>query len=564
MCALCTPFRSRCALSVPLDASPPPSFPLASCLCRLRLVLSVGVGRRRFRISLNPRPAARRLVARACAAGAFGDVGRGAGGNGWVYCSSGVANEQGGERALRRLPHSFASPAATDYGLAPAPSLSSPLSPAILVYHPLAESFPFFDHLITLVLLSFPSYAASLAIGGHTRRPRHPPPPYCRYGIYFVLGTRKIIHVKIFRRGEEERAGGRSVRAECEEMKACGSAVQCELGRERERGAGWGKKVEREKESEHEGDASERRRGWARHSTSYEGRGEKHPRLRPRLLARHQSGSRNAFARRVVELAYPPRRFPLCRLVHKTLAAHLKGLVTLHFSSFGQGNLEQRMMILVQDYMQQRTDSPQALIAKLIQLEEDVPLTLNEHYLADYKVKFLGDYKRAREQAQHLALAAAIEAYRNNMDSLSFPTGITQVVAGLTLIGLGGINVDDLVKLLPSDRMDPALNIMADVGSPVLIYAVCMRILMYPCTPVAYKRIADNIPLAIDHELVRGVGRELLPTLYRGLGINGPDGVRICRELAQESPSVAGKHEELLKRLERLETASRELVTVGL
>lgn len=76
--------------------------------------------------------------------------------------------------------------------------------------------------------------------------------------------------------------------------------------------------------------------------------------------------------------------------------------------------------------------------------------------------------------------------------------------------------------------------------------------------------MADNVLAAIDSELVRGVGRELLPTLYRGLGINGPEGLRICRELAQESPSVAGKREELLKRLERLETASRDLVTVGL
>jgi hypothetical protein len=76
--------------------------------------------------------------------------------------------------------------------------------------------------------------------------------------------------------------------------------------------------------------------------------------------------------------------------------------------------------------------------------------------------------------------------------------------------------------------------------------------------------MADSVLAAIDSELVRGVGRELLPTLYRGLGINGPEGLRICRELAQESPSVAGKREELLKRLERLETASRDLVTVGL
>jgi hypothetical protein len=41
--------------------------------------------------------------------------------------------------------------------------------------------------------------------------------------------------------------------------------------------------------------------------------------------------------------------------------------------------------------------------------------------------------------------------------------GIAQVLSGLAAIGLNGIIADDLVKLLPPDRMDPALSIMADV-----------------------------------------------------------------------------------------------------
>ncbi|KAJ7866123.1 P-loop containing nucleoside triphosphate hydrolase protein [Mycena leptocephala] len=205
----------------------------------------------------------------------------------------------------------------------------------------------------------------------------------------------------------------------------------------------------------------------------------------------------------------------LCRFVHNTLGQHVKALITLHFSSFGQVGLEQRVMkILVQDYMKQRANAAQVLISKLICLERDGPLTLNEHQLADYKTKFLSEYKGAREKAQNPALANALETYR--------------------------------LKLLPPDRMDPALSIMSDVRAYF---------------QVAYKRMADNVLAAIDSELVRGVGRELLPTLYRGLGINGPEGLRICRELAQESPSVAGKREELLKRLERLETASRDLAT---
>jgi hypothetical protein len=80
---------------------------------------------------------------------------------------------------------------------------------------------------------------------------------------------------------------------------------------------------------------------------------------------------------------------------------------------------------------------------------------------------------------------------------------------------------------------------------------------------VAYKRFADNIPLAIDHELVRGIERDVLPILYAGLGINGSEGQRICEELAQESPNVAGKREELSKKLDRMISASQQLLQIG-
>ncbi|KAJ7494128.1 P-loop containing nucleoside triphosphate hydrolase protein [Mycena latifolia] len=247
----------------------------------------------------------------------------------------------------------------------------------------------------------------------------------------------------------------------------------------------------------------------------------------------------------------------LCHVVHRTLSQQVKALISHHFSSFGQGGLEQRVTILVQDHMNQRAEAAEALIAKQIALEEGGPFTLNEHYLADYKAKFLSYYKGAREKAQNATLAAAIDRYRGRSaprvsevyDEVPSFSGIAGVLSGLATIGLNGVDAEDLVKLLPPDRMDPALNIMSDVRAYF---------------QVAYKRIADNVPSAIDHELIRGVGRDMLPTLYSGLGINGPDGLRICRELAQESPSVAGKREELLKRLERLETASKELVRVGI
>jgi Dynamin GTPase effector domain len=72
------------------------------------------------------------------------------------------------------------------------------------------------------------------------------------------------------------------------------------------------------------------------------------------------------------------------------------------------------------------------------------------------------------------------------------------------------------------------------------------------------------VPLAIDHELVCGVERSVLSILNTGLGINGPDGLRICKELAEEKPNIANRREEFTKKLERLTVASEELLKIGL
>lgn len=79
---------------------------------------------------------------------------------------------------------------------------------------------------------------------------------------------------------------------------------------------------------------------------------------------------------------------------------------------------------------------------------------------------------------------------------------------------------------------------------------------------VAYKRFADIVPLAIDRELVRGAASDVLSVLYGSLGVNGPEGARVCRDLAQESPQDAERRIDLQKKLERLETASEELLSI--
>ncbi|KAF8911682.1 P-loop containing nucleoside triphosphate hydrolase protein [Gymnopilus junonius] len=256
----------------------------------------------------------------------------------------------------------------------------------------------------------------------------------------------------------------------------------------------------------------------------------------------------------------------LCKTVHSTIMEHVKALVKKHFGEFGQGILEQRVRSILQQHLKHCLERAEERVNWLIQVE-DIPFSLNTHYLANYRSKFLVHFRAAREKYERADIIKAIKEYtsspsvvtttttsstsRKGVESTytSQPTGVAKVLAGLAEMGMSGVTAHDLPKLLPPDPMEPALTIMADVRAYF---------------QVAYKRFADNVPLAIDFELVRGVERDVLMGLYASLGVNGVNGQRICEELAQESVQVADKRADLKKKLERLEGASGELLTVGL
>jgi Dynamin GTPase effector domain len=70
--------------------------------------------------------------------------------------------------------------------------------------------------------------------------------------------------------------------------------------------------------------------------------------------------------------------------------------------------------------------------------------------------------------------------------------------------------------------------------------------------------------MAIDHEFMFGVERDIQITLLKGLRLSGQDGFKIARELIQEPHNVSARREELQKKLDRLYTARNELLHVGL
>jgi len=78
---------------------------------------------------------------------------------------------------------------------------------------------------------------------------------------------------------------------------------------------------------------------------------------------------------------------------------------------------------------------------------------------------------------------------------------------------------------------------------------------------VSYKRFTDMVPMTIDQELLRGLDwdRGVRTALVEGLEVTGPDSLERSRQFLQEPPDVQSRREDLLKRLERLRLAKREL-----
>ncbi|KAH6910213.1 P-loop containing nucleoside triphosphate hydrolase protein [Coprinopsis sp. MPI-PUGE-AT-0042] len=245
----------------------------------------------------------------------------------------------------------------------------------------------------------------------------------------------------------------------------------------------------------------------------------------------------------------------LLQSVRTILLQHVQVLVTEHFANFGQGLLEQRVRAIVQKHLNECFARTEGKIQWLLTLESR-PFTLNEHYLSDYKDKFMSFYKGAREKEIRGSISAQIEAFNRGADNQhsyqdqnEIELGpVAQVLCGLAAMGMQGSKAEDIFKMLPRDKMEPAIDIMAHVRAYF---------------QVAYKRFTDNVPLAIDHEFVCGIKQDILPTMLSRLGLHGPEGHRICKDLAQESPQIADRRMDLEKKIERLETASSQLMNVG-
>ena len=83
---------------------------------------------------------------------------------------------------------------------------------------------------------------------------------------------------------------------------------------------------------------------------------------------------------------------------------------------------------------------------------------------------------------------------------------------------------------------------------------------------VSHRRFLDNVPLAINHELIYGFidpgPNRLQDNLYERLGLNGAEAEAECEKLLREPPNVQATREELSAQYERLSAAATALDVV--
>ena len=167
----------------------------------------------------------------------------------------------------------------------------------------------------------------------------------------------------------------------------------------------------------------------------------------------------------------------------------------------------------------------------LLDMEKKAPFTSNEPHFSDYRRKYLKSYREAR----HSYLRAG----------KSYPMLIEE-----------------------ADQYDQALRYMASTRAYFqglhtgVLSPISVRSLTVP--PVTFMRFTDMVPMVIDEELLRGLDwdRGLYPTLTKELGITGPGSLDKAKEYLQERPEDKSRREILLKKLERLRFAKRELQSI--
>jgi len=244
---------------------------------------------------------------------------------------------------------------------------------------------------------------------------------------------------------------------------------------------------------------------------------------------------------------------------------HITKLVEKHFGAFVHGGLLQAVNGVIQAQLQEHSRTGMAKLESLFQVES-LPFTQNEDYFFSCKDKFLTRYKsihrlskgegslsaRLQDPLPELPRPSRVAEHHGlrpvEREIDPFDQHVTAALRSLAALGFGSLKRSEVLRLLPSDEADPALDIMAEVRA---------------YWQVAYRRFADLVPLEIDHGYVRAFDSTIHFELINGLGLTRDGARENCTKWLEEDPAVVSKREELTARKRMLEAARASLACIA-
>ena len=97
-----------------------------------------------------------------------------------------------------------------------------------------------------------------------------------------------------------------------------------------------------------------------------------------------------------------------------------------------------------------------------IELEREEPTTVNEHYLSDYKSKYLARYRAERKSRQGSGANTNLRNFING--AFDGNSNFTSACSHLQSMGFpSDLKKEDFLRLLKPDTSEEALDIMAEV-----------------------------------------------------------------------------------------------------
>ncbi|KAG8829739.1 hypothetical protein FRC17_006131, partial [Serendipita sp. 399] len=248
----------------------------------------------------------------------------------------------------------------------------------------------------------------------------------------------------------------------------------------------------------------------------------------------------------------------LYQTMERLFSGELTRLVAKHFSRFAAGGFDSALQDIVMGQLDVCSARAKQKIKECIALEREEPFTINEHYLQDYKTKYMHRYKAARQQhvAQEGPLQQLMSGGMDNSESLR------NALFHLSELGLGDLNAQKLLRLLPQDPADAMIEIMAEVRAyyqgefPSCNLRLSLTLIVHL---VAFKRFVDQVSMILDYEMLKAFSRNLSIAILTALSSSEDDLRSRCASFLTEDASTVNLRDTLTQDFKRFESARIKL-----